>query len=92
MTRTNPRPGCHELLFRETLDLGDAADVALEDYAAVVTDSARAEAVREAGTGSVAGLHLCGAPAPPAPAARADVEAFARDLAAHGSATGLGWS
>jgi len=92
MTRTDPRPGCHDVVFQDALVLGDPAEVALEDYAAALTRSPRAEAYRGEGTAGVAGVHLCGAPAPPAAAARADIEAFARDLAARGGAAGLGWS
>jgi len=71
--------------------MDEAGEVALEDYARVVTRSSAAEAVPAAGrSGMIGGVHLCGA-SQPAPAAIADLEGFARSLLA-GRAGGLGWS
>jgi hypothetical protein len=93
MSRTRPVPGCRELAFREGYAVDDAGEVALEDYAREVTRARDVEAVRREGEpGLVIGLHLCGLDAEPAPALRADVEDFARDLAARSGGAGLGWS
>jgi hypothetical protein len=84
-----PGPGCHDLRFAQPYPLGDAAEVALEDYARAVWRARAAEAVRD--SEGVRGVHVCGAHGP-TPAARADVEAFARDLWARSGEGGLGWS
>ena len=70
--------------------MDEPAEVALEDYARVVTRSRAAEAVPGA-PGLVEGVHLCGPAQPPSPAAIADIEGFAGSLLA-GRAGGLGWS
>jgi hypothetical protein len=82
MTRNDPSPGCHDLAFEHPVVLDDPAEVALEDYAAVLTRAPRAEAWRREGSPAIAGVHVCGAPAPPTPAARADIEAFGRRASA----------
>jgi len=93
MSRTHPVSGCRELAFRDGYAIDDAGEVALEDYAREVTRAREVEAVRSEGEpGLVSGLHLCGLDAEPAPALRADVEDFARDLAARSGGGGLGWS
>jgi hypothetical protein len=72
--------------------MDDPSEVALEDYARVLTRSRSAEAVRADGRpDSVSGVHLCGPEKPPSPAVLADLEDFARSLGA-GRAGGLGWS
>lgn len=78
--------------FREAHPMDEPSEVALEDYARVLTRSRAAEAMPAPGApGIVAGVHLCGARAPLAPAAIEDIEGFARSLLA-GRAGGLGWS
>jgi hypothetical protein len=71
--------------------MDEAGEVALEDYARVLTRSRAAEAVPAGQPGMIGAVHLCGASAPPAPAAVADIEGFAHSLMA-GRAGGLGWS
>ncbi len=92
MTIARPEAECVVVSFREPHAMDEAGEVALEDYARVLTRSRAAEAMPADGRpGSISGVHLCGAPRPPAPAARADIEGFARSLLA-GRAGGLGWS
>ena len=90
MTRNGPSTGCHDLAFQDALVLDDSAEVALEDYAAALTGSPRAEAWRGEGGGGIAGVHVCGAPAPPTPAARADIEAFGREMVSRVRSPGFG--
>jgi hypothetical protein len=72
--------------------MDEPSEVALEDYARVLTRSQAAEAVPAPGPpGRVDAVHLCGASQPPSPATIADIEGFARSLPA-GRAGGLGWS
>ena len=72
--------------------MDEPSEVALEDYARVLTRSQAAEAVPTPGQpGMVDGVHLCGARPPLAPATIADIEGFALSLLA-GRAGGLGWS
>lgn len=92
MSRARPRSGCHELAFLSAYAVDDPGEVALEDYAREVTRARDVEAVRPGDDpGRVTGLHLCGLDASPAPALRADIEAFARDLAERAGGSGLGW-
>jgi hypothetical protein len=92
VTRTRPQAGCQDLVFRDGYAVGEGGEVALEDYARTVARAAAAELLRPAGeTGTVTGVHLCAAVAPPSAAVRTDIEDFARALAA-GGAGGLGWS
>ena len=72
--------------------MDDAGEVALEDYARVLTRSRAAEAMPAADEpGAVIGVHLCGAAQPIPSATAADIEGFAQSLLA-GRAGGLGWS
>ncbi|HEY3121384.1 MAG TPA: hypothetical protein VGL15_12215 [Vicinamibacteria bacterium] len=71
--------GCRDVPFAATYALDEADEVALEDYARVLTGAAEAEVLR--GGTEVAGLHLCGTGAPE-PAVLRDLEDFARELAA----------
>ena len=70
--------------------MDEPSEVALEDYARVLTRSDAAEAVPAGEPGRVGGVHLCGGQ-PLSPATIADIEGFARSLLA-GRAGGLGWS
>jgi hypothetical protein len=93
MSRRQPRTGCHELTFRAAFALDDPREVALEDYARALTRAGEAEAVRDPpDTARVKGVHVCGLASPPAPQILVDLEAFARDLAAHHEGSGLGWA
>jgi hypothetical protein len=95
VTRTRPAAGCHDLAFRAAYAVGEAGEVALEDYARTVTRAGAVEAVRAGHDASaVTGLHLCdvGAGAALTAAAITDIEDFARDLAVGAETGGLGWS
>ncbi len=82
-----------ELRLPEPLPLSDPAQVALEDYAREVTQSAAVSAVRGEEPGApVLALRLHGREAAPEEAAWRDVVAFARELAKAGPGSGLGWS
>lgn len=92
MTRTRPETGCQDIVFREACAVDEAGEAALEDYAREVGGAGAAEVIRiAADRASVTGVHLCAVRAPLTEAALADIEAFARALAA-GGAGGLGWS
>jgi hypothetical protein len=87
-----PEAGCHDLAFREGYLVDEGGELALEDYARTVGGARAAELVRtEAESKAITGVHLCGLAAPLTAALRADIEDFARVLAA-GGAGGLGWS
>lgn len=83
---------CVEWRLPEALRLGEAAEVALEDYAREVTRSQAAEAVREAPDGPLVALRLLGLAREPDASARSDVFAFARELEAPSAGAGLGWA
>ncbi len=89
MSRESPQPGCIALSFDEAFAMDEPSEVALEDYARVLTRARAAEAVRS-GDG-VGGVHLCGPAQPPSPPVASDIEGFARSLAV-GQSGGLGWS
>jgi hypothetical protein len=91
MTHLSPAADCHELVFPQAGRLDASAQVALEDYAQVIT-GARSAAVVEGGDGLVTGVHLCGLGAPPTAEVEQDVRAFAYELQAAKRGTGLGWS
>ena len=91
MSRARPEADCVEVSFGVPHPMDEAAEVALEDYARVLTRARAAEAVPAPGQpGAVSGVHLCGAALPTA-TATADIEGFAGSLLA-GRAGGLGWS
>jgi hypothetical protein len=93
VTRTRPQAGCHDLAFRAAYPVGEAGEVALEDYARTLGRAAAAEVARTEGDVSlVTGVHLCGLGAPLTAAALTDIEDFARGLAEDGGSGGLGWS
>jgi hypothetical protein len=95
VSRLRPEPDCRDLPLRAPCRLGDAAEVALEDYARALARARLAEALRTgADEQQVTGVHVCGAGAAATPALLDDLHAFARDLeqrSADGSG-GLGWS
>jgi hypothetical protein len=90
VTLARPEAECAVVTFADALEMDEASEIALEDYARVLTRARAAEAVPGDGPGRVRGVHLCGA-APVAPAAIADIEGFARSLTAV-RAGSLGWS
>ena len=92
MTRSDPGPGCLDVAFSRPYPLGEAAALALEDYArALAGPAASAEAI-SAGEGmDLTGVHVCGAGPDAATLLRAELEGFARDLAARSGRGGLGW-
>lgn len=82
-----------ELRFAAGYAIDDPGEVALEDYARVLTKAATAEGLRDpADPRRVTGVRLSGLAAAPAPALVADLEDFARSLVADPSSGGLGWS
>jgi hypothetical protein len=81
----------YDLAFRGAYVLDDPAEAALEDYARVLGRAEEAEAVK-AGDARVGGLRLLRPRAPVPPEAVRDIEDFARDLAARGGGSGLGWA
>jgi len=85
-------PEEHVLRFESGLVLGDAAEVALEDYARALLSASRADAIRDASSLAVEGVRVIEAKIPPGPSSRRDVEDFARGLAQDGAGLGLGWS
>lgn len=93
MTRSDAGPGCHELVFEAAYRLAESAEVALEDYARVLTRAGGAEVIRSSTEPAlVGGVHVCGAPAPPSSTVLLDLQAFARRLAGEDGGGGLGWS
>jgi hypothetical protein len=86
-----PASNCAEVPFAVSRALEPPAQVALEDYARVLTNAAAAEA-RLTDTGAVAGVHVCGAAGGVSAAMARDVEDFAAELAATSPGGGLGWS
>ena len=90
MSRSHPQPDCVDLPFDEAYPMDEPSEVALEDYARVLTRARAAEAVRAAPS-AVGGVHLCGPEKPPSPPVASDIQGFARSLAV-GQAGGLGWS
>jgi len=92
VTRTRPEAGCRDLAFQGGYAVDEAGELALEDYAREVGGAGAAELIKTAAErSSVTGVHLCAVRAPLTEAALADIEGFARALAA-GGAGGLGWS
>jgi hypothetical protein len=91
MSREGPATDCGEITFGEPYLLSEAAEVSLEDYARVLSRASRAEAVPATDGQGIAGVHLCGLLARPAPPVLEDVEGFARELARGAPGSGLGW-
>ena len=82
-----------ELRFAAGYPIDEPGEVALEDYARVLTKAATAEGIRDGSDPRrVTGVRLDGLAATPAPALLGDLEDFARSLVADPSSGGLGWS
>ena len=93
MPHTRPEVGCYEIDFAAALPLDEAAEVALEDYARVLTRARAAEAVRAGDDpATVRGVHVCGLATTLTPTLLRDLEDFARSLIVAGPGGGLGWS
>jgi hypothetical protein len=93
MSRATPESDCHELTFQATYPLDEPCDVALEDYARVLTRARSAEVDRTPDDPArVRGVHVCGPRARLERRLLTDIEDFARDLALRGGGSGLGWS
>lgn len=94
----DPSAGCREVRFAAALTLEPAAEVALEDYARVLTRARHAEVLRAeplpAGydAAPIAGVHVCDPAAPCDGQPAEDIRAFAREMAITPDASGLGWS
>jgi hypothetical protein len=81
-----------ELTFGEGLAMSDGGEVALEDYARVLTAAVRADAIRGDALGArVTAVRLLAPSSPPTADQHRDIEDFARGLAAEGGGLGLGW-
>jgi hypothetical protein len=90
MSRTAPAADCGEIALAPEVGLEPPAQVALEDYARVLT-RARAAEVVTGDDGRIRAIHLCGLPSTPSPEAARDVADFARELT-NEPRGGLGWS
>ncbi len=88
----DPQAGCVELRFSRSVRLSPAGEVALEDYARVLTRARHAEAVPDAQRPeAIAGVHLC-APEESSPTATDDIFGFAREMEPPTEGGGLGWN
>lgn len=93
MSRASPQADCHDLAFQASYPLNEPCDVALEDYARVLTRARSAEVARQPDDPArVHGVHVCGPRAGLERRLLTDIEDFARDLALRGGGSGLGWS
>ena len=82
-----------ELRFETGYPIDSPAEVALEDYARVLTRAEAACALRAEGAPErVTGVRIAAAEAALTAAVRKDIEDFARDLARRGGGSGLGWA
>ena len=92
MSHEHPAADCGEILLAPACALTPPAQVALEDYARVLTRALAAATLNGDDETMVTGVHLCGLPAPINDAAQQDIVAFAREISARESSGGLGWS
>jgi hypothetical protein len=82
-----------DLVFQAAYAIDPPGEVALEDYARVLTRAASAETLRSPEDPErVGGVRLVSPGAELTASLRRDVEDFARDLAGRGGASGLGWA
>ena len=91
MSRARPTPSCSDIPFVVPCALEPPAQVALEDYARVLTAAVASEVV-ESAPGVVSGVHVCGLSGGLASSAARDIGDFAKELVAAGPGGGLGWS
>jgi len=88
----DPQAGCVELRFGHSVRLSPAGEIALEDYARVLTRARHAEAVPDAAQpAAIAGVHLC-VPEDASATACDDIEGFAREMQPPSEGGGLGWN
>ena len=93
MSRSRPESDCYDLAFQANYPLDEPGEVALEDYARVLTHARGAEALRRSDDPSrVSGVHVCGLGVTLTRVVLTDIEDFARGLVAPGAGGGLGWS
>jgi len=86
MSVSMPGDRCRDLAFQGSYPLSEPEELALEDYARVLTLAASAEALHGGDDPSlVTGVHVCRLDATVTHAALADVEGFAREMAARGA-------
>jgi hypothetical protein len=81
----------YDLAFQRAYTLDDPGEIALEDYARVISRAEGAEAMRGADR-QVSGVRLRGVAGLLSATAARDIEDFARDLAIRGGGSGLGWA
>ena len=82
-----------ELRFETAHPIDAPGEVALEDYARVLTRAEAAEALRSPGDPErVSGVRISGPGGALTADVRRDIEDFARDLARRGGGSGLGWA
>ena len=93
MSLGSPGADCFDLSFQAGYPIGEAGEVALEDYARVLVRARAAEGLRAADDpGIVRGVHVCGLGASPSATLLTDLEDFARSLVTGAAGGGLGWS
>ena len=89
----DPQAGCVDLQFAAGVVLSPAGEVALEDYARVLTRARHAEAIPDPSQpASIAGVHVCAPETSLSDALRADIEGFAREMEIPTDGGGLGWN
>lgn len=88
-----PHDAVSEVLFDRAYPIDPPGEVALEDYARVLTRAEAAEGLRSHDASEqVTGVRIAGAGTALTAAVRQDIEDFARDLARRGGGSGLGWA
>jgi hypothetical protein len=89
----DPQAGCVDLQFADVVRLSPSGEVALEDYARVLTRARHAEAIpSHTQPATIAGVHVCAPEAPPDEVLCAEIETFAREMELPGERGGLGWN
>lgn len=88
----DPQAGCVDIAFTAGCTLTPASQVALEDYARVLTSARHCQALLAPDCAAVEGVHVCAPEADCSSALRGDIEAFAADLANASEGRKLGWS
>jgi hypothetical protein len=81
----------YDLAFQTAYEIDDLAEMALEDYARVLSRAEQAEARRGADL-KVSGVRLRLSSVPLSAESSRDIEDFARDLAGRAGGSGLGWA
>jgi hypothetical protein len=85
-------PSVLELRFKAPYSIDEPGEVALEDYARVLTKAVSAEGLRDpADTRMITGVRLLGLDTAPTEALFTDLEDFARGLVSRTAGAGLGW-